>query len=111
MHNSLKTELHIYAFTPTNEKQCATFVIIHDDEHFFHRHDFDENPIANFFTSKSNRCNDLIFGWSFNMRNAFNEIKKKNQENCTWPSGSGILQSSKTKKLLVNSEFLIKWIG
>ena len=40
------------------------------------------------------------FGWSFintTTRNASNEKKKKNQDNCSWPSWRGILQSCKTK--------------
>ena len=39
----------------------------------------------------------LIYNWSFSTGNASNEEKKTNQDNCSWPSKAGILQSSKTK--------------
>ena len=52
---------------------------------------------ANFFHFQMQSCDYLIFGWSPNTRNASNEEKKKNQHNSSWPGGTGILQSPKTK--------------
>ena len=39
----------------------------------------------------------IHFGWLLTTRNASNEEKNENQDNCSWPSWRGILQSSKTK--------------
>ena len=50
-----------------------------------------------FLTSKCDGCNNLIFDWPSKTRNDSNQEKKENLDNCSWPSGIGILQSSTTK--------------
>ena len=44
-------------------------------------------------------------------RNASEEQKKKNQDICSWPSRTGVLQSSKTEAVLPKSEWMIQSIG
>ena len=54
----------------------------------------------NVFQIQMQSMRNFHFGWSFIntiTRNACNEKQKKNQDNCSWPSWRGILQSCKTK--------------
>ena len=95
MQNNSKTELHMHADPQMRTRLqlfCSIVTII----------------IFSTATSLRSSCNvfhiqmqsmrRFHFGWSFTTtRNASNEKKKKNQDNCSWPSWRGILQSCKTK--------------
>ena len=62
--------------------------------------------LCNVFHIQMQSMRRFHFGWSFTTtRNASNEEKKKNQDNCSWPSWRGILQSCKTKLLLQKNEW------
>ena len=53
--------------------------------------------LSQLFSFQMQSMRRIHFGWLFTTRNASNEEKKKNQDNCSWPSWRGILQSCKTK--------------
>ena len=109
MQNNPKTELHMHADPQMRiglQLFCSIVTII----------------IFSTATSLRSSCNvfhiqmqsmrRFHFGWSFTTtRKASNEEKKKNQDNCSWPSWRGILQSCKTKALLQKNEWIIEWIG
>ena len=68
------------------------------------------NP-CNVFHIQMQSVRRFRFGCLFTTtRNASNEEKKKNQDNCSWPSWRGILQSCKTKAAS-SEEWMIQWIG
>ena len=95
MQNNPKTKLHMHADPQMRIRlqlfrSIVTIIILLTTTSL-------RSP-CNVFHIQMQSMRRFHFGWSFTTtRNASNEEKKKNQDNCSWPSWRGILQSCKTK--------------
>ena len=109
MQNNPKTELHMHADPQMRIRLQLFWSIV---TIFLFSTTISLRSLCNVFHIQMQSMRRFHFGWSFTTtRNASNEEKKKNQDNCSWPSWRGILQSCKTKLLLQKNEWTIQWIG
>ena len=99
MVNATQTENRTeYACRPTNEDSLAAFLVDRNDYHFFNRDIFEKNKkLSQLLSLQMQSMRQIHFGWLLTTKNASNEEKKENQDNCSWPSWRGISQSCKTK--------------
>ena len=95
MHAEQPENRTAYAFWPTNEKPFATFLLDPNVSRFFDQISLRSD--GNFFYIQMQSKQVFNFWLIVKTKNASNEEKRKSQENCSWPSRTGILQSSKSK--------------
>ena len=109
MVNATQTENRTeYACRPTNEDSLAAFLVDLKDYHFFKRDILQKNvKLSQLFSFQMQSMRRIHFGWLLTTRNASNEEKKENQDNCSWPSWRGILQSS--NKAASSEEWINEW--
>ena len=108
MQNNPKTELHMHADPQMRIRlqlfwSIVTIMIVSTTTSL-------RSP-CNVFHIQMQSMRRFHFGYSFTTtRNTSNEEKKKNHDNCSWPSWRGILQSCKIKAAS-SEEWMIQWIG